>query len=30
VLVVRSPEVPAGIGSSLKGFFSEVFGQSKE
>ncbi len=30
VLVVRSPEVPAGLGSSLKGFFSEVFGQSKE
>lgn len=30
VLVVRSPEVPSGIGSSLKGFFSEVFGQSKE
>ena len=30
VLVVRSPEVPAGLGSSLKGFFSEVFGQAKE
>jgi nucleotide-binding universal stress UspA family protein len=30
VLVVRGAEVPAGFGSSLKGFFSEVFGQSKE
>ncbi|MEW6129682.1 MAG: universal stress protein [Acidobacteriota bacterium] len=30
VLVVRGAEVPAGLGSSLKGFFSEVFGQGKE
>ncbi len=30
VLVVRGNEIPTGFGSSLKGFFSEVFGQSKE
>jgi nucleotide-binding universal stress UspA family protein len=29
VLVVRGAQTPAGLGSSLKGFFSEVFGQSK-
>lgn len=29
VLVVRGAQTPAGIGSSLKGFFSDVFGQSK-
>ncbi len=29
VLVVRGAETPEGLGSSLKGFFSDVFGQSK-
>jgi nucleotide-binding universal stress UspA family protein len=29
VLVVRGEQTPEGLGSSLKGFFSEVFGQSK-
>ncbi|MBI3650583.1 MAG: universal stress protein [Acidobacteria bacterium] len=29
VLVVRGAQTPAGLGSSLKDFFSEVFGQSK-
>lgn len=29
VLVVRGAEAPTGLGSSIKGFFSEVFGQSK-
>ena len=30
VLVVRGEEEPAGIGQSLKGFFSQAFGSSKE
>lgn len=30
VLVVRGAQTPAGLGSSLKGFFSEVFGQTKD
>lgn len=29
VLVVRGAEAPTGFGGSIKGFFSEVFGQSK-
>ena len=29
VLVVRGGEMPAGLTSSLKGFFTQAFGQSK-
>jgi hypothetical protein len=30
VLVVRGGEEPAGLGRSLKGFFSHAFGHAKE